>query len=104
MSVVIDCSSPLPWHHSWKGRHHYHANVLVNFHGQAVAFGHDDVDHWEEVAQGKKPGHIYSRNTNSVVQTFEEEVRLLEGAGAATSFSTGVAAISDTPEQTGVLQ
>jgi cystathionine gamma-synthase len=62
----------------------------------SVAFGYDDVDHWQEVALGKKPGHIYSRNTNPTVHAFEEKVRLLEGAEAATSFSTGMAAISDT--------
>ena len=42
------------------------------------------------------PGHIYSRNTNPTVHAFEEKVRLLEGGAAATSFATGMAAISDT--------
>ena len=61
----------------------------------SVAFGYDDVDRWEEVALGKQPGHIYSRNTNPTVHAFEEKVRILEGAEAATSFSTGMAAISN---------
>jgi len=62
----------------------------------SVSFGYDDVDHWLEVAQGKKPGYIYSRNTNPTVRVFEEKVQRLEGAEAATSFSTGMAAISNT--------
>jgi cystathionine gamma-synthase len=62
----------------------------------SAAFGYDDVDEWLEVALGHKPGHIYSRNTNPTVQAFEEKVRVLEGARAATSFATGMAAISNT--------
>ena len=62
----------------------------------SVSFGYDDVDHWLEVAQGKKSGYIYSRNTNPTVRVFEEKVQRLEGAEAATSFSTGMAAISNT--------
>jgi cystathionine gamma-synthase len=62
----------------------------------SVAFGYDDVDEWLAVAQGRKPGHIYSRNTNPTVHAFEEKVRVLEGADAATSFATGMAAISST--------
>jgi cystathionine gamma-synthase len=62
----------------------------------SAAFGYADVDDWLEVALGRKPGHIYSRNTNPTVQAFEEKVRVLEGAPAATSFATGMAAISNT--------
>jgi len=62
----------------------------------SVAFGYRDVDHWLDVALGREPGHIYSRNTNPTVQAFEEKVRQLEGAEAATSFATGMAAISNT--------
>ena len=62
----------------------------------SVSFGYHDVDQWLQVAIGKKPGHIYSRNTNPTVSVFEEKVRQLEGAEAATSFSTGMAAISNT--------
>jgi cystathionine gamma-synthase len=59
----------------------------------SAAYGYPDVDTWLDVALGRKPGHIYSRNTNPTVQVFEEKVRLLEGAEAATSFATGMAAI-----------
>jgi cystathionine gamma-synthase len=62
----------------------------------SVAFGYDDVDQWLDVAQGKTPGHIYSRNTNPTVAAFEEKIRNLEMAEAATSFSSGMAAISNT--------
>ncbi|QAS53101.1 cystathionine gamma-synthase family protein [Halobacillus litoralis] len=62
----------------------------------SVSFGYDDMDEWYEVAVGNKPGHIYGRNTNPTVQAFEEKIRILEDAEAATSFSTGMAAISNT--------
>jgi cystathionine gamma-synthase len=61
-----------------------------------VAFGYPDVDAWQAAALGHAPGHIYSRNTNPTVAAFEEKVRLLEDAEAATSFATGMAAISNT--------
>ncbi len=63
---------------------------------QSVTFGYENVDEWFDVAIGKKEGHIYSRNTNPTVAVFEEKVRALENAEAATSFATGMAAISNT--------
>ena len=62
----------------------------------SVSFGYGNVDEWLAVAQGKTHGHIYSRNTNPTVAVFEEKVRNLEMAEAATSFSSGMAAISNT--------
>ena len=62
----------------------------------SVSFGYDDVDEWLDVALGKTEGHIYGRNTNPTVAVFEEKVRLLEDGEAATSASTGMAAISNT--------
>ncbi|MBN2180044.1 MAG: cystathionine gamma-synthase family protein [Deltaproteobacteria bacterium] len=62
----------------------------------SVSFGYDDLDEWLLVGQGRKSGHIYSRNTNPTVRVFEEKVRDLEGAEAATGFATGMAAISNT--------
>ncbi len=61
----------------------------------SVSFGYKDLDDWYQVALGEEPGYIYSRNTNPTVTAFEEKVRQLEGAEAATSFSTGMAAISN---------
>ncbi|WP_338868947.1 cystathionine gamma-synthase family protein [Spirosoma sp. SC4-14] len=63
---------------------------------KSVAFAYDDLDEWHRVATGKAEGHIYSRNTNPTVQVLEEKIRILEGAEAATSFATGMAAISNT--------
>ncbi len=62
----------------------------------SVSFGYRTVDDWLDVALGRESGHIYSRNTNPTVATFEEKLRQLENAPAATSFSSGMAAISNT--------
>ena len=61
----------------------------------SVSFGYKDLDEWYEVATGEESGYIYSRNSNPTVHAFEEKLRKLEGADAATSFSTGMAAISN---------
>ena len=60
----------------------------------SVSFGYHDMDEWLQVALGKKEGHIYSRNTNPTVHVFEEKIRNLEDAEAATSASTGMGIIS----------
>jgi cystathionine gamma-synthase len=62
----------------------------------SVSFGYKTIEEWLEVALGKKAGHIYGRNTNPTVAVFEDKVRDLEGAQAATSFASGMAAISNT--------
>ena len=62
----------------------------------SVAYTYEDMDEWYDVATGKKKGHIYGRNTNPTVQAFEDKIKILEDAEAATSFSTGMAAISNT--------
>lgn len=62
----------------------------------SVSFGYETVEQWLEVALGRRPGHIYGRNTNPTVAAFEEKVRDLEGAEAAASFASGMAAISNT--------
>jgi cystathionine gamma-synthase len=62
----------------------------------SVSFAYDDIDTWHQVALGQTPGHIYSRNTNPTVRAFEDKVKELEGAEAATSFASGMAAISST--------
>jgi cystathionine gamma-synthase len=61
-----------------------------------VAHGYPDLESWQAVAHGEQPGHIYARNTNPTVEAFEHKIRALEGADDATSFSTGMAAISNT--------
>ncbi|MBV7257120.1 aminotransferase class V-fold PLP-dependent enzyme [Pacificimonas sp. WHA3] len=62
----------------------------------SAPFAYEDIDHWSDVALGLREGHIYSRNTNPTLEAFEEKVRLLEGGARATSFASGMAAISNT--------
>ncbi|HSR54406.1 MAG TPA: cystathionine gamma-synthase family protein [Acidobacteriota bacterium] len=59
----------------------------------SVTFGFEDVETWIDVSLGRSAGHVYSRNTNPTVAVFEEKMRLLEGAEAAISFSSGMGAI-----------
>jgi cystathionine gamma-synthase len=61
-----------------------------------VAHGYPDVEAWQAVALGDAPGYIYARNTNPTVEAFERKIQALERADDATSFSTGMAAISNT--------
>ena len=70
------------------------ATVQPVYHG--VTFGYDDLDEWSAVGTGERQGHIYSRNTNPTIETFEQTMRDLDGAEASTSFATGMAAISNT--------
>lgn len=62
----------------------------------SVAFAYEDPEFWHQVSLGKAEGFIYSRNTNPTVQALEHKIMLLEGGEAATSFATGMAAISNT--------
>ena len=61
----------------------------------SVSYTYKDIDTWQNVALEKVPGHIYSRNTNPTVRAFEDKVKELEYADAATSFASGMAAISN---------
>ena len=61
----------------------------------SVSYTYKDIDTWHDVALEKIPGHIYSRNTNPTVRALEDNVKELEGADAATSFASGMAAISN---------
>jgi len=59
-----------------------------------AAFAFGSFESWREVALGKKPGDIYSRNSNPTIRALNEKMAALEGAEAATDFSTGMAATS----------
>jgi len=61
-----------------------------------VAFAYEDIATWRAVALHQAPGDIYSRNSNPTTSAFEEKVAALEGAESATSFATGMAAVSTT--------
>ncbi|MBI9043435.1 MAG: cystathionine gamma-synthase family protein [Anaerolineaceae bacterium] len=63
---------------------------------QNAAFAYETLEQWLDVALKKEAGDIYSRNSNPTTRIFEEKIAELEGAEAATSFSTGMAAISTT--------
>ena len=63
---------------------------------QSAPFVYPDMAQWREAIDGQAPGDIYSRKTNPTVRVFEEKARLLEGGEAATSFASGMAAISNT--------
>jgi cystathionine gamma-synthase len=62
----------------------------------SAAFGYEDMDEWLDVAVGKADGHIYTRNSNPTIDVFEEKVRLMEDAEAATSAASGMGIISST--------
>jgi len=63
---------------------------------ESISFGYRDVAEWHAVARRERAGYLYSRSTNPTVAVFEEKMRCLEGAAAATSFASGMAAISST--------
>ena len=62
----------------------------------SIAYGYKDLHKWMKVALGQEKGHIYSRNTNPTVEVFEEKIRDLEEAEAATSAASGMGIISST--------
>ena len=82
----------------WAGEQEYelyeHSTQVPVVH--SVSFAYKDIDTWHKVALGETDGHIYSRNTNPTVRAFEDKVKELEGAQSATSFASGMAAISNT--------
>jgi cystathionine gamma-synthase len=63
---------------------------------QNVAYAYDDLETWRAVALKEIPGDIYSRNSNPTTRLFESKLAALEGAESATSFATGMGAISTT--------
>ena len=66
-------------------------------HVYSAAFGYEDVDTWVEAALGQPVRASSTRATPTPPsRRSEDKVRILEGAEAATSFSTGMAAISNT--------
>lgn len=63
---------------------------------QAATFAYPDLDSWQEVALGRREGHIYSRNSNPTLEVLERKIAVMDGTEAAAGFSTGMAAISST--------
>lgn len=61
-----------------------------------AAFAYDDLESWRAAALKQQPGDIYSRNSNPTLRAFNHQMAVLEGAEAATDFSSGMAAIHNT--------
>jgi cystathionine gamma-synthase len=59
-----------------------------------AAFAFEDLETWRSVGFKQKAGDIYSRISSPTVRAFNEKMAALEGAEAATDFSSGIAAIS----------
>jgi len=81
---------------------HYGRSIDAATHAMNVpvmenaAFAYESFESWRDVALGKKPGDIYSRNSNPTIRALNEKIAALEGAEASTDFSTGMAAVSTT--------
>ncbi len=81
----------------WGGEEHLFAEGAICVPVfNSVTFGYDDMNEWFDVSLGKRQGHIYSRQSNPTVRPLEDKIRILDGGEEATSFSTGMAAISNT--------
>ena len=53
----------------------------------------EDLDDYEAVVRGERPGHYYGRNSNANRQMLERAVAELEGAEAAVATASGMAAL-----------
>jgi O-succinylhomoserine sulfhydrylase len=58
------------------------------------SYVYDTAEQAERRFKGEDPGFIYSRYANPTVAMFEERIRLLEGAEAARSTASGMAAVT----------
>ena len=61
---------------------------------QTSLFTFGSYQELEDAMAGRVPRPIYSRGDNPTVQAFEAKLAVLEGAGAARAFASGMAAIS----------
>jgi cystathionine gamma-synthase len=59
----------------------------------ASVFVYTDLDDYDAVARGERPGHYYGRNSNANRDMLELAVADLEGAEAAVATSSGMAAL-----------
>ena len=60
---------------------------------QAAVHVFDDLEDYDAVARGDRPGHVYGRNSNENVAWLESAVADLEGAPAGVATASGMAAI-----------
>jgi len=81
----------------WAGEEKtFHENATQVPVVHSVSFGYETLEEWVDVTLEKKKGYIYSRNANPTVDVLEKKMAALEGTESAVSFSTGMAAISNT--------
>ena len=59
----------------------------------AAVHVYTDLDDYDAVARGERPGHYYGRNSNSNREMLERAIAELEGAEAAVATATGMAAV-----------
>ena len=59
----------------------------------ASVFVYTDLDDYEAVAKGERPGYYYGRNTNANREMLERAVADLEGAEAGVATASGMAAL-----------
>src|SRR6476619_3403031 len=55
---------------------------------------YDSAEQCEARFSGKEPGYVYSRYSNPTMSMFEQRMAALEGAEAARSTATGMAAVT----------
>ncbi|HLH68612.1 MAG TPA: aminotransferase class I/II-fold pyridoxal phosphate-dependent enzyme [Candidatus Dormibacteraeota bacterium] len=61
---------------------------------QASVYVFDDLEDYDAVADGRRPGHVYTRNSNENVAMLEAAVADLEGAEAGLATASGMAAVA----------
>jgi cystathionine beta-lyase/cystathionine gamma-synthase len=59
----------------------------------AAVHVYDDLDDYDAVARGERPGHYYGRNSNENRSMLEPAVADLEGAAAGVAVASGMAAL-----------
>jgi cystathionine beta-lyase/cystathionine gamma-synthase len=60
---------------------------------QAAVYVYEELEDYDAVARGDRPGHVYARNSNATVAAFQAAVAELEGAEAGVATASGMAAI-----------
>ncbi|HWO92006.1 MAG TPA: PLP-dependent transferase, partial [Methylomirabilota bacterium] len=59
----------------------------------AAVHVYTDLEDYDAVARGERPGHYYGRNSNSNRAMLEQAVAELEGAEAGVATASGMAAL-----------
>jgi cystathionine beta-lyase/cystathionine gamma-synthase len=62
---------------------------------QTSVYVYDDLDEYDAVAEGRRPGHLYTRYSNENCDALAAAVAELEGAGAGLASASGMAAIAN---------